>query len=206
MRNYSHTLWRELNLPIQPITKDYIFPKESDQRDNAKYEDHYLQRDLINPDLLNWAKSIDLGVLRIERFSSKPDYRMYIHTDNDDWVDDLVKIIWCYCPTDDHTMNWYAVKDVEWHEVEKNNDSGPTMRFPDFNIDKLITSTTIKGNPILANTGRPHNIQNGSSYRHVVCAWFHDLKSKETIIADGITYPKPLQWNVAVERMNDFIL
>jgi hypothetical protein len=206
MRNYSHTLWRELNLPISPITKDYVFPKESEQHDNAKYEDHYTQRELINPDFINWAKSIDLGVLRIERFSSKPNYRMYIHTDNDDWIDDLVKIIWCYCPTDDHFMHWYDVKDVTYFETETNNDSGPTMRFPDFNIDKLITSTTIKQNPILANTGRPHNIENGSSYRHVVCAWFHDLKSNETVIADGNTYPKPLQWNVAVERMSKFIL
>ena len=206
MRNYSHTLWRELNLPISPIKKDYVFPKESDQDIAAKYTDHYHERHLINQDLIDWAKSIDLGVLRIERFSSKPDYRMYVHTDNDDWIDDLVKIIWCYCPTNDHTMNWYDVKDTTYYDVETNNDSGPTMHFPDFNIDKLITSTTIKSNPILANTGRPHNIQNGKSYRHVVCAWFHDLKSNEKITVDGNIYPKPLQWNVAVERMNDFIL
>jgi hypothetical protein len=131
---------------------------------------------------------------------------MYVHTDNDDWIDDLVKIIWCYCPTDDHTINWYDVKDTTYYDVETNNDSGPTMHFPDFNIDKLITSTTIKSNPILANTGRPHNIQNGKSYRHVVCAWFHDLKSNEKITVDGNIYPKPLQWDVAVSRMSNIIL
>ena len=52
MRNYSHTLWRELNLPISPIKKDYVFPNESDQDIAAKYTDHYHERHLINQDLI----------------------------------------------------------------------------------------------------------------------------------------------------------
>lgn len=205
--NYNHTLWRKLNLPISPIKSDYVFPNETDQRLAAKYEDHYGQDHLISQELKDWAKNLDLGILRIERFSSKPNYRMYIHTDNDDWIDDLVKIIWCYCPTNDHSMIWYDVKDPTFYETETFNDSGPTMRFPDFNIDKEITRTTIESNfPILANTGRPHNIQNGSSYRHVICAWFYDLKSNEMIKVDNQYYNKPLQWNVAIERMKAYII
>jgi len=200
--------FRKLKLPFEhPFTNDYVFPKEKDQSIDAKYADHYGERHLINPSLIDWAKNIGLGVLRIERFSSKPNYRMYVHTDNDDWIDNIVKIIWCYCPTNDHSMVWYDVKDPSWYDTITTNDSGPTMKFPDFNLKKEIARHTILPNePILANTGQPHNIENGSNYRHVVCAWFYKLNSNESINVDGLTYPKPLEWDDALNSMKNFII
>lgn len=194
MQDYNHTYFRNLKLDFDPFSDKYVFPESQTQR--AKYTDHIDNRELINPKLIDWAKSIGLGVTRIERFSSNPNYRMYIHTDNQDWIDNLIKIIWCYCPTNDHRMTWYTLKDESWYEVITNNDSGGTMMFPDFNCVEEVSTTIMPNSPILANTGQPHNIENGKSYRHVVCAWFHELKNPMV----------DLQWDNAVEYMKEFII
>jgi hypothetical protein len=92
-------------------------------------------------------------------------------------------------------MIWYDLKDPEWFDTIGNNDSGETMRFEDWNaIEK--TRVTIGDQPILANVGNPHNIENGQSYRHVVCAWFHKLATP------GVD----LQWKDAVYLFNDYII
>lgn len=183
--------WLNLNLDFSPVTEFYQFPEN--QRERAKYTDHIDEPDLINPEFEDWAKSLGLGITRIERFSSNPDYRMYIHTDNADFINNTVKIIWCFCPTDDHSMIWYDLKDPDWFETITNNDSGGTMMFEDWNaIEK--TRVTIK-KPILANVGQPHNIENGQSYRHVICAWFHELAKPDI----------DLQWEDAVYLMRDYL-
>lgn len=183
--------WRTLNLDFDPITEFYQFPKE--QKEPAKYTDHVHEPQYINPEFSEWAYNLGLGITRIERFSSNPNYRMYIHTDNADFINNTVKIIWCYCPTDDHSMIWYDLKDPDWFETITNNDSGGTMMFEDWNaIEK--TRVTIK-KPILANVGQPHNIENGQSYRHVICAWFHELAKPDI----------DLQWEDAVYLMRDYL-
>ena len=185
--------WARLNLPFLPYSDKYSFP--TSQRERAKYTDHINQRDLINPEFEKWANDRGVGITRIERFSSNPNYRMYIHTDNSDFINNTVKIIWCFCPTKDHSMIWYDLKDPEWFDTIGNNDSGETMRFEDWNaIEK--TRVTIGDQPILANVGNPHNIENGQSYRHVVCAWFHKLATP------GVD----LQWKDAVYLFNDYII
>jgi len=184
-------LWHRLNLDFEPISEFYQFPDS--QREKAKYTDHIDEPQLINPEFSEWAYNLGLGITRIERFSSNPNYRMYIHTDNADFINDTVKIIWCYCPTDDHSMIWYDLKDEENFMEITDNDSGGTMKFEDWNAIEKTRVTITK--PILANVGRPHNIENGQSYRHVVCAWFHKLKEPEL----------DLQWNDAVKLMKDYL-
>lgn len=160
-----------LNIPLfKDNTNSHSFPKVRHKR---------LTIDLINPEIHRLFDSLNLRIILVEVFYSKPNLFSGIHVDSTGG--DINKINWIYGGKDCQ-MHWYSINDSNSVKDEDKTIIG--TRYQSFNLDEVtLEYSNVLSSPSLVHGGVPHNVNNGTEDRWCVSLVydFKDSKKRPTM-------------------------
>jgi hypothetical protein len=120
--------------------------------------------DYLNEDIIDLFNDLNLDVVLVEVFYSRPNFYSNIHVDSSGG--DINKINWIYggkdCP-----MNWYSIKESDKEKSYANTVIG--TRYKGFNINEVnLEFSKVLSSPSLVHVGVPHNVHNKKEERWCV--------------------------------------
>ena len=155
----------DLNLNLSPLLP------EIDINSFSTEPWQLLGLDLINPEVKNLFKSLNLNLRMAGMFVLTENSSGLIHTDGPPGRD-ISKLNWVV-GSDNHTMNWYQIKDTTVQKIieTKVSDTGnlPPRDYTPYRPDEveLIHSQSV-GYPSLIQAGIPHNVNNFKGTRRCI--------------------------------------
>jgi hypothetical protein len=163
----------ELNFPyslLRPDVDPYSFPKKRHIR---------LNLDIINPDMIGFFNKLNLEIILVEVFYSRPFFQSGIHIDS--MGGDINKINWIYGGKDCQ-MNWYSVKENSIKKSLENTVIGTSYQSFD-RKDVNLEFAKVLRSPSLVCVGAPHNVHNQQEHRWCISLvyQYQDLKQRLTM-------------------------
>jgi hypothetical protein len=171
----------DLNLPISPLRSDIdvnSFPITPWQ---------LLSLDLINPDIKNLFKSLNLNLQVAALFVLTENSSGSIHVDGIN-ISDVSKINWVV--GSDHMMNWFQIKNPITQKLVdtkiSDNDNIPSRNYISYTHDEveLVHSHSV-GYPSIIQAGIPHNVTNLSGIRRCISIALFDRFRRPLTIAQA---------------------
>ena len=168
----------DLNLPISPLRLDVdinSFPTTPWQ---------LLSLDLINPDVKNLFKSLNLNLRVAAMFVLTGNSSGPIHVDGID-NPNVSKLNWVV--GSDHIMNWYQIKNptsIKTVDTRVSNTANiPSRNYVSYNLDEVdLIHSQVVGFPSIIQAGVPHNVTNITGTRRcITIALFNNIGSALTI-------------------------
>lgn len=115
-----------------------------------------LSPDKLNSEIIKLFESLNLNIVLIEVFYSRPYFISGIHVDSTGG--DINKINWIFGGKN-CTMHWYSIKPGHVEKVVTK--TSIDTRYQSFNADEVILEdSAVLDLPTLVHVGVPHNVQN----------------------------------------------
>jgi hypothetical protein len=133
-----------------------LFKPEINPFEFPKVRHTQLSLDKLNPEIISLFSSLNLRIVLVEVFYSKPGLVSGIHIDSNGG--DINKINWVFGGKN-CTMNWYSVKPGNINKVITKTDIN--TKYQSFSTNEVILEdSTVLHSPALVHVGVPHNVQN----------------------------------------------
>jgi hypothetical protein len=167
----SRYYYLDIKTPLFKSNIDpFKFPKERHTR---------LDLETLNPEIVDLFSSLDLNIILIEVFYSRPLFISGIHIDSAGG--DINKINWIYGGKN-CVMNWYSTKSNDIKEITKTPINTSYQLFKRSEV--TLEETTVLRSPSIVDVGVPHNVCNPFEDRWCVSLVY---ENKDTNIRPSMT-------------------